>query len=83
MLLIEAEHCSAWGKTYFNAAMIQSVFVADNNVNANIIDAGEYTVRLARFETNEQATAALDRLIPYLGKSGDGIIRLAQWTGKE
>lgn len=83
MLLIEADHCPAWGKTLINAAMIQSVFVADNNVNANIIDTGEYTARIARFYTKEQTTDALERLVPYLGKSGDGIIRLSQWTGKE
>lgn len=83
MMLMEAEHCPTWGKTYFNAAMIQSVFVADNNVNANVIDPGEYTARIARFDTKEQATAALERLIPYLGRSGDGIVKLAQWTGKE
>lgn len=83
MLLIEAEHCPAWGRMYINAAMVQDIHVADNNVNANIIDAEGYMARIARFDTKEQATAALDRLIPYLGKSGDGIVKLAQWTGKE
>lgn len=83
MLLMEAEHCPARSKTYINAAMIQDIHVMDSDVNANIIDAGEYTARIARFDTEEQATAALDRLIPYLGKSGDGIIKLKLWTGKE
>lgn len=83
MLLIEAEHCPAWGRMYINAAMIQDIHVIDSDVSANIIDSAEYTARIARFDTKEQATAALDRLIPYLGRSGDGIIRLSQWTGKE
>lgn len=83
MLLIEAEHCPAWGKTYINAAMIQDIHVMDSEINANILDAAEYTARIARFDTKEQATAALGRLIPYLGRSGDGIIRLKQWARKE
>lgn len=83
MLLIEAEHCPAWVRMYINAAMVQDIHVADNNVNANIIDTEGYMARIARFENKEQATAALERLIPYLGRSGDGVIRLSQWTGKE
>lgn len=83
MLLIEAEQCLAWGRTYINAAMVQDIHVADNNVNANIIDAEGYMARIARFDTKEQATAALERLIPYLGLNSNGIIRLSQWTGKE
>lgn len=83
MLLIEAEHCPAWSGMYINAAMIQDIHVADNNVNANIIDAEGYMARIARFDTKEQATAALERLIPYLGLNSNGIIRLSQWTGKE
>ena len=83
MLLIEAKNCPAWGKTYINAAVVQDIHVADNYVAANIIDAEGYTARIAQFDTNEQATAALERLIPYLARSGDGIVKLAQWTGKE
>lgn len=83
MLLIEAEHCPAWGLTLINAAMIQDIHVMDNDVNANIIDPGEYTVRIARFDNKEQATAALERLLPYLGLNNNGIIRLDLWTGKE
>lgn len=83
MLLIEAEHCPVWGKVYINAAMIQDIHVMDSDINANICDSAEYTARIARFESKEQATAAIERLIPYLGRSGDGIIKLKQWTGKE
>lgn len=83
MLLIEADHWPAWGKAYINAAVIQDVHITDSDVRANIIDSAEYTARIARFESKEQATAALERLVSYLGKSGDGIIKLKQWTGKE
>ena len=83
MLLIEADHCPAWGNVYINAAMIQDIHVTDSDVRADIIDSAEYTARIARFDTKEQATAALERLILYLGKSGDGVIKLKLWTGKE
>lgn len=83
MLLIETEHCRAYSGIYINAAMIQDIHVADNNVNANIIDAEGYMARIARFDTKEQAAAALERLVPYLGRSSDGIVKLSQWTGKE
>jgi hypothetical protein len=83
MLLIEADYCPAWGKTFINAAMIQDIHVMNSDINANIIDEGVYTARIAQFDTKKQATAALERLIPYLGRSGDGIIRLNQWAGKE
>lgn len=83
MLLIEAEHCPAWGKTLINAAMIQDIHITDSDIRANIIDSAEYTARIARFDNHEQAVAALERLVPHLGKSGNGIIMLKQWTGKE
>jgi hypothetical protein len=63
--------------------MIQDIHVMDSDIYANICDSAEYTARIAQFDTKEQATAALERLIPYLGRSGDGVIRLKQWTGKE
>lgn len=83
MLLIEAEKSLTWGKTYINANMVQDFFAADGYVMADLFDKEGYTPKIAKFEDDEQATAALERLIPYLGKSGDGIVKLAQWTGKE
>ena len=80
MLLIETEQRLT---KYINANMVQSIYAADGYVQACILDNEVYAPNIAKFEDNEQATAALERLIPYLGKSGDGIIRLNQWTGKE
>lgn len=83
MLLIEAEQSLTWGKTYINANMVQDIFAADGYVKADIFDSDGYAPNIAKFEDNEQATAALERLVPYLGRSSDGIVKLSQWIGKE
>lgn len=83
MLLIEAEKSLTWSKSYINANMVQDIFAADGYVKADILDNEGYMPKIAKFEDNEQATAALERLIPYLGQNNNGIIRLRQWTGKE